>query len=129
MAIKITLGNIVLIRKVPDKQGRNPKDRFVVLVRDYNDGDADLLGVAVTGTFDLPLPSTSIKLPWKRDGNCKTGLDKPSIADCTWLVVATPDDFMKKQGFTPAIELEKIIAEVQNQLSPAPPADQDSTQS
>ena len=62
MAVKIPLGNIVLVRQVPDKLGGNHKDRFVVLVRDYNDGDAEILGVAITGSFNLPLPSTSVNM-------------------------------------------------------------------
>lgn len=127
MAVKIPLGNIVLVRQVPDKQGSNHKDRFVVLVRDYNDGDADILGVAITGSFNLPLPSTSVKMTHRKDGNCKTRLNKPCIADCTWRVVATPGDIIKRQGFTPPIELAKILQEVQNQLPPAPPAQQGST--
>jgi hypothetical protein len=122
VAVKIPLGNIVLIRQVPDKQGGNHKDRFVVLVRDYNDGDAEISGVAITGSFNFPLASTSVKMPYRKDGNCKTRLNKPCVADCTWLVVATPTDIIKKQGFTPPIELAKILQEVQKQLPPAPPA-------
>jgi hypothetical protein len=130
VAVKIPLGNIVLVRQVPDKQGGNPKDRFVVLVRDYNDGDAQILGVAITGSFSLPLPSTAVKMTSRKDGNCRTRLNKPCIADCTWLVVATPGDIIKRQGFAPPIELAKILQEVQNQLPtapPAPPAPQGST--
>jgi hypothetical protein len=127
VAVKIPLGNIVLVRQVPDKQGGNPKDRFVVLVRDYNDGDAEILGVAITGSFNLPLPSTSVKMTSRKDGNCKTRLNKPCVADCTWRVVATPGDIIKRQGFTPAIELANILQQVQNQLPPAPPAPQGST--
>src|SRR5438876_66939 len=103
VAVKISLGNIVLVRQVPDKQGGNHKDRFVVLVRDYNDGDAEILGVAIIGSFNLPLPTTSVKMTSRKDGNCKTRLNKPCIADCTWRVVATPGDIIKRQGFTPPI--------------------------
>jgi hypothetical protein len=127
VAVKIPLGNIVLVRQVPDKQGGNHKDRFVVLVNDYKDGDAEIFGVAITGSFNLPLPSTSVKLPSRKDGNCKTRLNKPCIADCTWRVIATPGDIIKRQGFTPPIELAKILQEVQNQLPPTPPAQQGST--
>ena len=42
MAVKIPLGNIVLVRQVPDKQGGNHKDWFVVLVKDYDDADTDI---------------------------------------------------------------------------------------
>jgi len=116
VGVTIPLGNIVLVRKVPDKQGGNNKDRFVVLVRDYNDGDAEIYGVAITSSFRFPLPSTSVKLTSRKDGNCKTKLKDPSIADCTWLVVATPGDIIKRKGFTPPIELARILEEVQKML-------------
>jgi hypothetical protein len=122
VAVNIPLGNIVLVRQVPDKQGGNHKDRFVVLVRDYNDGDIHIAGVAITGSFNLPLPNTSVKMTSRKDGRCRTGLNKPCVADCTWKVIATPGDIIKKQGFTPPIELAKILQEVQNQTPPAPPA-------
>ena len=48
MTVKIPLGNIVLVRQVPDKQGGNHKDRFVVLIRDYNDGDTHIVAVTVS---------------------------------------------------------------------------------
>src|SRR5258708_29672495 len=120
MAVKVPLGNIVLIRQVPDKQGGNHKDRFVVLIRDYNDGDADIAGVAITGSFNLPLPSTSVKMTSRKDGRCRTGLNKPCVADCTWRVVATPADIIKRQGFAPPLELAAIIRAVQA-LLPQPP--------
>ena len=126
MAVKMPLGNIVLVRQVPDKQGGNHKDRFVVLVRDYNEGDTHIAGVAITGSFNLPLPNTSVKMTWRKDGRCRTGLNKSCVADCTWSVVATPADIVKRQGFTPPLELAAIIQAVQPLLQPppAPPAGQ-----
>jgi hypothetical protein len=93
----------------------------VVLVRDFDATDAVAYGVAVTGTFTLPLPATSVRLPYHRPGRCKTGLTKDSVADCTWVVVATPQDFLQRNGMTPPIELLTILQQVQNQLPPPPP--------
>ncbi len=73
MAVKIPLGNILLVQQVPDKQGGNHKDRFVVLIRDYNDGDTYIAGVAITGSFYLPLPNTSVKMTWARTGDVGQG--------------------------------------------------------
>jgi len=129
VAVKLPLWNIVLIRQVPDKQGGNHKDRFVVLVRDYNDGESEIVGVAITGSFNLPLPNTSVKMTSRKDGKCRTGLNKPCIADCTWRVVATPADIIKRQGFAPPLELAAIIQAVQALLPqpPGPPAGQQGT--
>ena len=120
VALKYPRGTILLISQVPDKNGVNPKDRFVVLVRDFDDADALAYGVAVTGTFNYPLPPTSISLPYHRQGRCITGLTKDSVADCTWVVVAAPPDFIKRNGMTPPIPLLTILREVQARL-PAPP--------
>ncbi len=86
VAIKHLRGTVILVVQVPDKNGVNPKDRFVVLVRDFDDADPLVYGVAVTGTFAFPLPPTSVRLPYHRQGRCKTGLTQDCIADCTWIV-------------------------------------------
>ena len=121
MALKYPHGTILLISQVPDKTGVNPKDRSIVLVRDFDDTDVHAIGVAVTGTFNLPLPASSVPLPYHRQGRCKTGLTKDSVADCTWVVVAAPQDFIKRNGMTPPIQLVNILKEVQAHLSPSPP--------
>jgi hypothetical protein len=124
VALKYQRGTILLVSQVPDKNGVNPKDRFVGLVRDFDDTDTLAYGVAVTGTFTLPLAATSVRLPFHRQSRCKTGLNKDSVADCTWVVVATPRDFMKRNGVTPPTELLTILRQVQNYLPlpPPPPA-------
>jgi hypothetical protein len=122
VALKYPRGTVIVVSQVPDKNGVNPKDRFVVLVEDFDDTDQFAYGVAVTGTFKLPLPTTSIQLPYHRQGRCKTGLNKDSIADCTWIVVATPQDIIKRNGITPPAKLLTILQEVKNYLSSPPPA-------
>ncbi len=84
MAGKVPRGTILLIARVPEENGANPKDRPVVLVRDFLDTDALAYGVGVTGTFPQPIPPTSVGLPFHRQGNCATGLTKK----CTTCIFA-----------------------------------------
>ena len=113
MATVYSQGTILFIAQVLDKQGGNPKDRYVVLLQDLDSADTLLFGAAITGTFTKPLPATSIAMPVQKAGTrCKTGLTKPCITDCTWIVEATPGDIKVRQGFTPKIELVDILLQV-----------------
>jgi hypothetical protein len=118
VALKYPRGTILLVSQVPDPNGVNPKDRFIVLVRDFDDADLLGYGVAVTGKFNHPLPATSVRLPYHRQGRSITGLTKDSVADCTWVVVAAPQDFIKRNGMTPPIQLATILQQVQAHLPP-----------
>jgi len=109
VAVKYARGTILLVSQVPDQNGVNPKDRFVVLVRDFDDGDVNLYGVAVTGTFTRPPPATSVPLPWHRQGRCLTGLNKECVAECTWVVVAAEQDVIRRGGTTPSALLLTIL--------------------
>ena len=70
------------------EQGGNHKDRFVVLVRDYNDGDTDIAGVAIAGSFNLPLAPgeghriiTIVRRTYRRYCSAYSGTSTP-----TWSV-------------------------------------------
>lgn len=119
MGIVHRRGTILLVSQVPDPNGLNHKDRHVVLLNDLDSADNMFSGVAVTGTFDHPLPATSVSLSWHRQGRGQTGLNKPSVADCTWIVTATPDDIILKRGSAPARDLLTILEQVQNNLPPS----------
>jgi hypothetical protein len=121
VALLYPRGTILPIAQVPDRNNVNPKDRFVVLVRDLDDADPFLIGVAVTGTFTFPLPATSVRLPYHRQGRSQTGLTKDSVAESTWVVLATPQEILKVQGTVPAAKLVTILQQVQNHLPPPPP--------
>jgi hypothetical protein len=127
VALKYQRGTIVLVSQVPDKNNTNHKNRFVVLIQDFDDTDTFIYGVAVTGTFSFPLPATSVRLPYHRQGKCGTGLTKACIADCTWLVTATSQEILKRNGMTKAGELVTILQQVQNSLPPPPQQGADAT--
>lgn len=115
------LGTIVLVSQVEDQNGVNPKDRFVVLIQDVEANDVHVQGVAITGTFPQPIPSTCVSLPFQRQGRTRTGLTKACVANCSWVVVVAVNDIIKRVGMTPPLELSAIQREVQAFL-PRPPS-------
>jgi hypothetical protein len=120
VAIVYQAGVIILASQVPDQNGTNPKDRHVLLLVPFEDTDADAYGVAITGTFPHPPPPTSIPLPYQRQGNCQTGLTKPSVAVCLWPVVIGKADILGRTGTCPPIQLQAILAQLPT-LQPRPP--------
>ena len=64
MALKYQRGTVVICSQVPDPNGVNPKNRPIVLVRDFDDTEPHAYGVAITGEFDYPLPASSIFAPY-----------------------------------------------------------------
>lgn len=95
----------------------------MVLLNDLDSSHTIFHGVAVTGSFTHPLPATSVSLTWHRQGRGQTGLNKPSVAVCTWIVTATPADIILKRGSIPSRDLVTILQQVQGNQPPpvAPP--------
>jgi mRNA-degrading endonuclease toxin of MazEF toxin-antitoxin module len=120
MAVVHPRGTIVLAAGVLDPNGVNPKDRFLVLLRDLNEDDPTAFGVAITGTFPASLPGTSIRLPFHRQGRCATGLTKPSVAECTWIVEVESSAILRRSGVAPPRELLAILEAVAAHLPPPP---------
>ena len=48
MALQYPRGTIVVVADVPDNNNQNHKARPVVLIRDVDDSDSHIFGVAVT---------------------------------------------------------------------------------
>jgi hypothetical protein len=119
VAIVYQRGVILEVRQVPDQNGTNPKDRPVLLLIDFTDTDADAYGVAITSTFPHPPPSTSIPLPYQRQGNCRTGLNSPSVAVCDWPVVVGKADVIRQLGSCPPIPLHAVLGQLPK-LQPMP---------
>ena len=111
-------GAIVCAANVLDPNGKNPKNRFVVLIRDFAAGDETLFGVAITSTFSYPLSEMMVSLPFSQNpkGRCKTGLSRDSVAVCDWIVGFAIDDLLEQTGFTPPMELEEILKRVEERL-------------
>ncbi len=116
-------GQIVLA-EVLDPQGRNPKTRPLVIVTETEEirEDQPFFGIAITGTFSLPLPDDCVKLPWDRQGHPRTGLKKPSVAVCGWPEELRHDSIRRVMGVVPAKELLEILQKIRALESPPPPA-------
>jgi mRNA-degrading endonuclease toxin of MazEF toxin-antitoxin module len=116
------VGTILFVVNVLDPNGVNPKNRRVVLIRNYCDGDEFAYGVAITGEFDYPLTEDQIELPFQRPGGtrCGTGLTKESVAKCDWIVEADAADLRKRVGHLPPNYLNPVLARVSVHLAPPP---------
>jgi mRNA-degrading endonuclease toxin of MazEF toxin-antitoxin module len=103
-------GQILLVADVLDHNGQNPTTRPIIVVTpdvEIAEG-GDLFGVAVSGTFPDPLPADAVKLPWHRHGHPRTGLDKPAVAVCGWIVPIDPARIVRPKGFVPSKQIREI---------------------
>lgn len=79
-------GRIVYLSEaMPDPQGRNPKPNrpFLIITPTALIDPAGFVEiVAISTTFDYPLPDFQIELPYGR--GCLTKLSSPSVAVCNW---------------------------------------------
>ena len=112
--IPLRRGCIVWV-EVTDPRGANPKCRPVVLLtRDAEIVPGALLqGAAITTFIDPALAEISVPLPWDRNGHPKTGLNKPNVALCNWVVTFTADKIEEVAGIVPGkylIRIDTILA-------------------
>jgi hypothetical protein len=101
---------------VCDPQGRNPKVRPLVVITPTSEILASklLVGVAITGQFSNPLCRDEVALPYHPGGRASSGLRKPSVAKCTWLVTVRPEDIAEHKGFLSAERLLAVLSAVQS---------------
>jgi len=111
--VPLQQGSIVWA-EVPDQAGVNPKCRPLVIVTPTHEIDTstEIVGVAATGIFSTPLDKNRIELPWKHGGHPKTGLYKPCVVVCNWLVVIDKSKIQGVGGTVPTGILEQIIAKL-----------------
>ena len=102
-------GHIVWI-EIPDPAGRNPKCRPAIILTSTSElsPSKPLVVVAVTSRFSKPLREDQVELPWSHRKHPVTGLNKPCIAVCDWLVPVQQTQILKIGGIVPNHILEKI---------------------
>src|SRR3954454_5167041 len=83
-------GQIVLAT-VGDGRG-NTKTRPVVIVTPTDDitGDLPVLAVCISTQDEEPMPPEHVALPWSNPRHPRTGLNKPNVAKCNWIVAVHP---------------------------------------
>lgn len=110
---RLSQGQIVDVR-IADPNGQNPKPRPAVILTSTDElADADAFVVAAISTkFDAPLPADDIQVPWSSDGRVKSGLTKPSVVKCRWLVRVKRKDILSVRGHLPSAVLCRIMRAV-----------------
>jgi mRNA-degrading endonuclease toxin of MazEF toxin-antitoxin module len=91
----------VVRANVVDPQGGNAKIRSLVIVTatDEIDASGPFVAVAITGKFSDPLASDEAPLPYHPAGKASSGLRKPSVAKCSWLVGLQLADVVDVKGY------------------------------
>jgi mRNA-degrading endonuclease toxin of MazEF toxin-antitoxin module len=107
--------NIVSVA-VSDPAGRNRKIRPVAIVSDPQSDGEDIVGVAISTRVEDPCPGHHVPLPWTRQGHPKTGLNKPNVAKCDWLVQFSINEIQNKLGTAPGVRLLAVTQQVRRLL-------------
>ncbi len=107
---RLRYGHIVLA-PVFDGHG-NTKNRPVVIVTPTAaiGSDRPLRAVCVSTQVEHPLPDDHVALPWSLPRHPRTGLNKPNVAKCNWVVSLPPSAVVEVKGWVPAKQMAEIIA-------------------
>jgi mRNA-degrading endonuclease toxin of MazEF toxin-antitoxin module len=107
--------------EVVDPQGRNRKQRPLIIVTatDEIQAGTPLVAVAVSTTFPHPIPDDCVELPFHPGGQSRTGLRKRSVAVCSWLATLTHADVTREIGHVPAQQMLVILEKVKELTTPA----------
>jgi len=113
-AVTISRGDIVIVERLPDPLGGNPKDRRLIVI-DITAGGLAILGVAIAGkSEDTPSNDSEVRLPTGRPYQpSRLGLVKPSVASCGWLAVVRVEDCQHVSGPIPENLRIAITAKIQ----------------
>jgi mRNA-degrading endonuclease toxin of MazEF toxin-antitoxin module len=121
-------GSVIWVT-VADRRGKNPKRRPAIVVTPGNPIaiDSKVTVVMATGTFDANLPKNQVNLPWANQGRCVTGLNKPCVAICDWLLtIDLAATEFKIGGVVSPLVLQDILDRLP-MLKPDDPADNSPT--
>jgi hypothetical protein len=95
MPPSVQQGAILLVKDVPDKHG-NLKQRPVVVITASADIKTNhpFEAIAITTQVPHPLPADHVRLPFQREGQAHTGLNKKNAAVCSWGVSVRHDQIL-----------------------------------
>ena len=116
-------GQIVVIDKMLDPNGVNPKDRPAVIISRSAEIDRDgfLFVIAISTLLPGPVPSDHVKLPWHPKGHPRTGLKSNCAAVCTWIEKIDPSRVLTTIGRAPGKALAEIATQVASHRGNDPP--------
>lgn len=111
-------GDIVLAW-VPDPDGRSiqwPHPAIILNKTADIAPDKPIVVIDITKNIDRPLKTGHFLMPWKPEGDERTGLTYECVAKCDWRVRIAISDIVKLLGYTPAKIWEQIVVEVLHQI-------------
>ena len=110
---QLSQGQVVDV-SITDPNGRNTKIRPAVVLTDASEltDDSEIIVVAISTKFTLPLRSDYVKMPWSYDGRVKTGLVEPCVAKCHWLAKVTKKQIVSVRGWLPSAVMVDIMRHV-----------------
>jgi mRNA-degrading endonuclease toxin of MazEF toxin-antitoxin module len=112
--VGFSAGMIVIV-KVADPRGGNPKPRRVVVLADRVSpvGKSELVVVALTSTFDPKNPLV-VQIPYGPPprGHPATKCVKATAAVCNWVQPVSIDDVIEQKGYLSQDALSRILAGV-----------------
>jgi len=116
-------GQIVVVEKMLDPIGVNPKDRPAVNISrpDEIDRDDFLFVMAISTLLPGPVPSDHVKLPWHSNGHPRTGLKSNCAAVCSWIEKVEPSRVLTTIGHAPGKALAEIATQVASLRGNDPP--------
>lgn len=102
-------GSIIWI-EVADRRGIK-KTRPVVVITASNEIvlDSEIVGLAITSTFEVPVTPPRVLLPSSPYGHPATGLRKPSVVVCDWPQLFRPSEVSGIEGYVPRNALLRIL--------------------
>jgi len=103
-------GQIVLAN-VSDGHGHT-KTRPVVIVTPTADiiRDEPILAVCISTQIKRPMPAEHVPIPWSNPRHPRTGVNKPNVAKCNWVVSVLSEDIIEVRGIVPAKPMGQIDA-------------------
>lgn len=105
-------GQIVIVSRMFDPRGRNPKDRRCVVVDPIDPADRvpTLVVVAISTTLPDPLPDFCVPLPWQLPRHPATGLTARCAAVCNWVAEVDASRILRLAGVVPSKPMAAILA-------------------
>jgi mRNA-degrading endonuclease toxin of MazEF toxin-antitoxin module len=99
---------------VADPQGGNVKVRPFVVVSSTTDigSTESFVAAAITGRFSDPLAEDEVALPYHPAGVAASGLRKPCVAKCAWLVEFSPADVVEQKGHLSNERLSAVLQRI-----------------
>jgi len=92
----------VVIADIPDPEGKPCDHEHTAMVLRPPDEKGNLYLLAISSKFARPIGRLMIEVPWATGGHPVTGLSRPSVLKCGWVVPFHVDKIECRKGNIPS---------------------------